>query len=133
MTSYCVSDEMLNCWRSVTPLAFGSTRKRSTASAASPVRASTTNRSAAEAKATWRFSPFSRNPEPSASARVSTPRDENPFSGSSQAGVRMASPEATGRSHCSFWASLPAAASTPPLMTALTKCGVGAMARPSSW
>ena len=69
---------------------------------------------------------------PSASARASTPRGENPFSGSSQAGVRMASPAATGRSHRSFCASLPAAASTPPLMTALTKCGVGASARPSS-
>ena len=69
---------------------------------------------------------------PSASARTSTPHGEKPFSGSSQAGERIASPEATGRSHCSFWASLPAATSTPPLMTALTKWGVGARARPSS-
>ena len=44
----------------------------------------------------------------------------------------MASAAATGRSHRSFWASLPAAAKTPPLMTALTKWGVGANARPNS-
>ena len=63
---------------------------------------------------------------------AATPRGEKPFSGSSQAGVRTASPEAMARNHRSFCAGLPAAASTPPLMTALTKWGVGARARPSS-
>ena len=131
-TSYWVSEARLNCWRRLTPGAAGSTRNRSTASAASPVRARTTSRSADEAKATWRLRPESRNPEPSATARASTPWGVNPLSGSSQAGVTMASPAATGRSQRSFWAALPAAASTPPLMTALTKCGVGASVRPSS-
>ena len=45
---------------------------------------------------------------PSASARTATPRGEYPFSGSSQAGVTIASPEAIGRSQRSFWSSLPA-------------------------
>ena len=132
VTSYWVSEAMLICWRIVTPAEDGSTRKRSTASTASPVRARTRSRSADDAKATWRFTPEIVNPEPSASARASTPRAENPFSGSSQAGDRMASPEATARSQRSFCSSLPAAARAPPLMTALTKCGVGASARPSS-
>ena len=132
VTSYWVSEAMLICWRIETPAEDGSTRKRSTASAASPVRASTRSRSADDAYATWRFTPEIVNPEPSAAARASTPSEVNPFSGSSQAGVTMASPAATGRSQRSFCSSLPAAARAPPLRTALTKCGVGASARPSS-
>ena len=132
-TSYWVSEAMEYCWRKVTPTAVGSTRKRSIASSSSPVRASTTSRSAAAAKVTWRFRPLSRKPPaPSGSARTWTPRGENPFSGSNQAGVRMDSPEAMPPSHCDFMPVLPAWAITPPESTALAKCGVGANARPNS-
>ena len=116
----------------LTPADDGSTRKRSTASAPSPVRARTSSRSADDAYPTWRFTPEIVNPEPSPTVRASTPRAENPFSGSSQAGVTMAAPAAIARSQRSFCSSLPAAARAPPLRTALTKCGVGASARPSS-
>ena len=40
-------------------------------------------------------------------ARASTPRDEKPLSGSSHAGVRIASPDATAHSHWSFCAAFP--------------------------
>ena len=131
-TRYWVSELMDIFWVSVTPAAFGSTRNRSTASSASPVRARTTSRSAELAKYTCCLVPVSVNPSPSASARSCTPRGPKPFSGSSQAGVRIAAPVATFGSHSSRWASEPARTSAPAETTQLTRCGVGANARPSS-
>ena len=54
------------------------------------------------------------------------------FSGSSQAGVRMASPDTMPGSHACFCSALPERASAPPDRIELTKCGDGAMARPNS-
>ena len=99
----------------------------------SPVRASTSSRVAAAAKATCRFVPASAHPPPSAGrAVVRTPAGPNPPSGSSHAGVRITSPDATPGNHAARCASVPPATSAPAPATQLAKCGVGASARPSS-
>ena len=128
-TRYCVSDAMVICWVRVTPGACGSTRN---SDGPSPVRASTRRRSAALANWTWRLAPSSRQPSPSAVAARCTPSGPNPPLGSSHAGVRIASPAAIRGSHSARCSADPACASTPPLMTELTKWGDGARARPSS-
>ena len=102
-TLYWASEAMVICWVSVTPAAAGSTRNRSTSPGASPVRASTTSREAADAKATWRLVPVMVHPSPSGTARTWTPVGPELFSGSSQAGVRMASPDTMPGSQACFW------------------------------
>ena len=96
------------------------------------MRARTTSREADEAKATCRLVPESTNPSPSGTARTCTPFGPKPFSGSSQAGVRMASPDTMRGSHSSLSASLPECASAPPDRIELTKWGDGASERPNS-
>ena len=98
----------------------------------SPVRASTTRRVADEAKATWRLMPVMVHPSPSGTARTCTPVGPELFSGSSQAGVRMASPVTMPGSQACFCSSLPERANAPPETMELTKWGEGAMARPNS-
>ena len=78
------------------------------------------------------MTPDRRNPSPSGSARSWIPFGPNPFSGSSQAGVRMASPLTILGSHSVFMASLPERARAPPLSAELTKWGEGASDRPNS-
>ena len=131
-TLYWASEAMVSCWVSVTPTAAGSTRNRSTSPGASPVRASTISWEAADAKATWRLVPVMVHPSPSGTARTWTPVGPELFSGSSQAGVRMASPVTIPGSHACFWLSLPERARLAPERTELTKWGDGAMARPNS-
>ena len=100
--------------------------------AAGPVRASTTIAVAAVAKGTCHFTPSSTKPSPSEVAVACTPRGPKPLPGSSHAVVTIASPLTMRGSHARFCSSVPARSSTPALITALTKCGVGASARPSS-
>ena len=88
---------------------------------------------AALAKATWRLVPVMVKPSavgdgPDLDARLGP----KPFSGSSQAGVRMASPVTSRGSHSCFCSSLPARASAPPDRMELTKWGEGASDRPNS-
>ncbi len=71
-------------------------------------------------------------PSPSGTARTWTPVARDVFSGSSQAGVKMASPVTMPGSHACFCSSLPERARTPPDRIELTKWGEGAMARPNS-
>ena len=86
--------------------------------------------SAACAKRTWRLAPVRTNASPSASARSCTPRGPKPPSGSSHAGVRIASPARDRREPVrTLVVRATARSSTPPLSTELTKCGDGASAR----
>ena len=96
------------------------------------MRASTTRAVAALAKATWRLVPERTKPSPSATARTWMPFGPKPFSGSSHAGVRIASPVTMRGSHASFCSWLPDRARAPPERMELTKCGDGANERPNS-
>ena len=133
-TWYCVSDARLRCWVSVTPAARGSTRKRSTASGASPVRASTTSRVAADAKSTWRFVPESAEPvavglrteldarRAEAAARLEPGRRQD----------RLARGDARKPARASAPRSRPRARRPARDHGAETKCGEGASERPNS-
>ena len=98
----------MSCWVSVTPGAVGSTRNRSTSSRRRRCAPSTTSRGRRRCerrRATSRRRARSRRRRPS---RVAcTPRGPKPLSGSSQAVVRIASPETILGSHSCFCSSVP--------------------------
>ena len=129
---YWVSDETdIRCSRP-RPGAPASTTNKSMWSSPPPVRASTTNRSAAAANCTWSFEPSSTKPSPSERAASCTPRGPYPPPGSSQPTDAMVEPDAMPASRSDRWAGVPASAIAPADSTQLTKWGSGASERPSS-
>ena len=95
-------------------------------------RAGTIRQSADEAKGTWRLAPVRTTPSSVSTAVICTPEGPELLSGSSQAGVMIASPAAMRGSHEAFCASDPPASSTPVETTELAKWGDGTRLRPNS-
>ena len=107
-TRYCVSDAIVICCVSVTPARVGSTRNRSTSSAPSPVRASTTQRVGRRGERHVPLRAVEHEPVAvGVGAQLHALAGRSRRSGSSHAGVRIASPAAIRGSHSARCSSVP--------------------------
>ena len=132
-TWYWVSDAIGQLLGERDPVGLRVDEEQVDVGSASPVRASTSSRSAAAANGTCHLVPVSAKPAAVVAARVRTPGGPKPLSGSSHAGRedRLARGD-PGQPLGLLRVGARRRPATPAAITALTKCGDGASDRPSS-
>ena len=107
VTSYWVSDATENCWRKVTPAAVGVDQEEIDGVVCLAGAGEHDQSIGGRRVGHVALDPVETETRTRRRRRASTPRGEKPLSGSSHAGVRTASPDATARSHWSFCRGAP--------------------------